>query len=62
MPNLMNSKHFVSKMNLVNHISAICLQKCWLGDADNITMFILENYEMLFLQQKNCCEHVGVII
>ena len=40
---------FVSRINLINPISAICLQECWLGDADNITMFNLENYEMLFL-------------
>ena len=43
---------FVSRMNLINPISAICLQECWLGEADNITMFNLENYEMLFLPKK----------
>ena len=43
---------FVSRVNLINPISAICLQECWLGDADNITMFNLENYEMLFLPNK----------
>ena len=48
-------------MNLINPISAICLQECWLGEADNITMFNLENYEMLFLPKK-CCEHGGLII
>ena len=52
---------FVSRMNLVNPISAICLQECWLGDADNVTMFNLENYEMLFLP-KSCCRHGGLII
>ena len=50
-----------SRMNLINPISAICLQECWLGEADNITMFNLENYEMLFLPKK-CCEHGGLII
>ena len=45
---------FVSRINLINPISAICLQECWLGDTDNIhvTMFNLENYEMLFLPKK----------
>ena len=52
---------FVSRINLINPISAICLQECWLGEADNITMFNLENYEMLFLPKK-CCEHGGLII
>ena len=52
---------FVSRMNLVNPISAICLQECWLGDVDNVTMFNLENYEMLFLP-KSCCRHGGLII
>ena len=52
---------FVSRMNLVNPISAICLQECWLGDADNVAMFNLENYEMLFLP-KSCCRYGGLII
>ena len=46
---------FVSRMNLINSISAICLQECWLGDADNITMFNLHNLEyseMLFLPKR----------
>ena len=52
---------FVSRMNIINPISAICLQECWLGDADNVTMFNLENYEMTFLP-KSCCAHGGLII
>ena len=48
-------------MNIINPISAICLQECWLGDADNVTMFNLENYEMTFLP-KCCCAHGGLII
>ena len=43
---------FVSRMNLVNPISAICLHECWLSDADNVTRFNLENYEMLFLPKS----------
>ena len=52
---------FVSRMNIINPISAICLQECWLGDADNVIMFNLENYEMTFLP-KSCCAHGGLII
>ena len=52
---------FVSRMNIINPISDICLQECWLGDADNVTMFNLENYEMTFLP-KSCCAHGGLII
>ena len=48
-------------MNIMNPISATCLQECWLGDADNVTMFNLENYKMTFLP-KCCCAHGGWII
>ena len=48
-------------MNIINPISAICLQECWLGDADNVTMFNLDNYEVTFLP-KSCCAHGGLII
>ena len=52
---------FVSRMNIINPISAICLYECWLGDADNVTMFNLENYKMTFLP-KSCCAHGDLII
>ena len=39
----------------------ICLQECWLSDADNVSMFNLENYEMIFLP-KSCCAHGDLII
>ena len=45
----------------LNPVSAIGLQECWLSDADNVSMFNLENYEMLFLP-KSCCAHGGLII
>ena len=48
-------------MNLTNPISAICLQKCWLRDVDNVTMFNLDAYE-LFSQPNQCCAHGGLII
>ena len=52
---------FINRMNVLNPISAICLQECWLSDADNVSMFNLENYEMIFLP-KSCCAHGGLII
>ena len=48
-------------MNVSNPISAICLQECWLSDADNVSMYNLENYELIFLP-KSCCAHGGLII
>ena len=52
---------FINRMNVTNPISAICLQECWLGDADNVSMFNLENYKMIFLP-KSFCAHGGLII
>ena len=48
-------------MNVTNPTSAICLQECWLGDADNVSMFNLESYNMIFLPES-CCAHGGLII
>ena len=42
-------------MNVSNPISAICLQECWLSDDDNVSMFNLENYEIIFFAKKLLC-------
>ena len=54
-------QYFISRMNIIHPINATCLQECWLGDADNVTMFNLENNETTFLP-KSCCAHGGLII
>ena len=30
---------FINRMNVINHISAICLQKCWLREYVDVNMF-----------------------
>ena len=39
---------FVHSIRLTNPISTICLQKCCLSAMDNVTMFNLDGYELLF--------------
>ena len=48
-------------MNVTNHISAICLQECWLNENIDVNMFKMTNYNLVH-QAKQCCEHGGLII
>ena len=38
----------IDRINLKNPINVICLQECWLKDYDNVTMFNLAGYEMVY--------------
>ena len=48
-------------MNLTNSISVICLQKCWLKEFDNISMFNVTDYNLVSLPRR-CCGHGGLMI
>ena len=52
---------FISRVNIVNPISIVCLQECWLSEKDDINMLNLENYELIH-QTNQCCAHGGLII
>ena len=53
---------FVTRVNTSHHISAICLQECWLDekDTESIALFNLSDYTMVH-QTKRCCGHGGLI-
>ena len=44
-----------NRINVTNPISVSCLQKCWLDDADNVSMFNLESYENTLLLKMLLC-------
>ena len=52
---------FIDRINVKNLFNVICLQECWLKDYDNVTMFNLAGYEMVY-KTKSCCAHGGLII
>ena len=52
---------FIDRINVKNPINVICLQECWLKNYDNVTMFNLTGYEMVY-KTRSCCAHGGLII
>ena len=52
---------FIDRINVKNPINVICLQECWLKNYDNVTMFNLAGYEMVY-KTRSCCAHGGLII
>ena len=52
---------FIDRINVKNPINVICLQECWLKDYDNVTMFNLAGYEMVY-KTRSCCAHGGLIM
>ena len=51
---------FIDRINVIKPINVICLQECWLKNHDNVTMFNLTGYDMVY-QSGRCCAHGGLI-
>ena len=52
---------FIDRINVIKPINVICLQECWLKNHDNVTMFNLTGYDMVY-QSGRCCANGGLII
>ena len=52
---------FIDRINAIKPINVICLQECWLKNHDNVTMFNLTGYDMVY-QAGRCCAHGGLIV
>ena len=50
-------------MNETHHISAICLNKCWINDIDSMTGLNFKNYQMFFQPgNRQGHSHCGLVI
>ena len=41
-------KIFMERVNIMNPVSVVCLNECWIKENDNISNFNLNNYNMVF--------------
>ena len=54
---------FIDRVNVLNPISVICLNECWINENSNVSCINLENYQMYYLRgNRDGHGHCGLII